>query len=60
MPLDYMLSVLRDESLDPRERMVAANSAAAYLHPKLANIELGNKDGQAFKIILGTHDGGVL
>ena len=38
-PLEYMLDVLRDESADTKDRMWAAEKAAPYIHPKLANIE---------------------
>lgn len=38
-PLDYMLSVLRDESADRHERMEAARNAAPYIHPKFASLE---------------------
>lgn len=45
LPLDYMLSVLRDPKQDYDVRLEAAKSAAPYVHPRLANIELsGNKD----------------
>lgn len=39
MPLDYMLSILRDESTDPETRMDAAKAAAPYVHAKLASVE---------------------
>lgn len=39
MPLDYMLSVLRDGTADVKDRMDAAKSAAPYLHAKLSSIE---------------------
>lgn len=39
MPLDYMLSVLRDVDRPDDERMDAAKAAAPYLHAKLAAIE---------------------
>lgn len=39
MPLDYMLERMRDESLDPVQRMHAAATAAPYLHPRLASVE---------------------
>ena len=35
-PLDYMLSVLRNEKAPSEDRMEAAKSAAPYVHPKLA------------------------
>jgi hypothetical protein len=39
MPLDYMLSVMRDANADPRRRDGMAIAAAPYLHPKLSAIE---------------------
>jgi hypothetical protein len=39
LPLDYMLSVMRDESLDRATRMDAAKAAAPYLHPKMSPTE---------------------
>ncbi len=45
MPLDYMLSVLRDEARKPDDRMDAAKAAAPYLHAKLQSVEhKGNPD----------------
>lgn len=44
-PLDYMLSILRNEEADTKDRMWAAEKAAPYVHPKLANIEHSGKDG---------------
>lgn len=38
-PLDYMLKMLRDEGAEPKDRMWAAEKAAPYVHPKLANVE---------------------
>lgn len=39
-PLDYMLSVMRDEVNDPKDRLSAAVSAAPYVHAKLSSVEL--------------------
>ena len=39
-PLAYMLSVMRDEGAESKDRMSAAAAAAPYIHPKLANIEM--------------------
>lgn len=39
-PLDYMLSVLRDETAKPEARMWAAEKAAPYVHPKLSSVEM--------------------
>src|SRR5262245_53985760 len=44
-PLDYLLSVLRDEANPPALRIDAAKSAAPYVHPKLSAVELAGKDG---------------
>ncbi len=38
-PLDYMLDILRDESMDTESRFEAAKAAAPYVHPKLASVE---------------------
>lgn len=38
-PLEYMLSVLRDEDNEMAMRMDAAKSAAPYLHAKLTSVE---------------------
>ncbi|PDT15892.1 hypothetical protein CO670_15465 [Rhizobium sp. J15] len=45
MPLDYMLSVLRDEEQPAAARMDAAKAAAPYVHAKLASVEHSGKDG---------------
>src|SRR5260370_41809438 len=37
-PLDYMLSVMRDQTVDVRRRDAMAMAAAPYLHPKLAAV----------------------
>lgn len=43
-PLEFMLGVLRDPKQEYEMRLDAARSAAPYVHPKLANIELTGKD----------------
>lgn len=46
MPLDYMLSVLRDESQPMESRMDAAKNAAPYVHSRLSSTEIkGPNDG---------------
>lgn len=35
-PLEYMLSILRDEQADKSQRFEAAKAAAPYVHPRLA------------------------
>lgn len=39
-PLDYMLSILRDEMRAPEDRLDAAKAAAPYVHAKLASVEM--------------------
>lgn len=39
-PLDYLLSIMRDDLLDREARVDAAKAAAPYVHAKLANVEL--------------------
>jgi hypothetical protein len=38
-PLDYMMSVVQDESFDPEFRMEAAKAAAPYVHSKRVAVE---------------------
>lgn len=38
-PLDYLLSVVRDEDQSPLTRLDAAKAAAPYVHAKLSAIE---------------------
>ena len=38
-PLDYMISVMRDETATRPERLEAAAKAAPYVHPRLSAIE---------------------
>jgi hypothetical protein len=44
-PLEYMLSLLRDERKSDEIRFEAAKAAAPYVHPKLAMIQHSGKDG---------------
>jgi hypothetical protein len=39
LPLDYMLSVMRDSAADHKRRDAMAMAAAPYLHPRLTAIE---------------------
>lgn len=39
MPLDYMLEMLRNESLPAEDRFEAAKAAAPYVHAKLSSVE---------------------
>lgn len=44
-PLEYMLSVMRDESQDPSTRIDAAKAAAPYVHPKLVAAQISGPGG---------------
>jgi hypothetical protein len=39
LPLDYMLSVMRNPDADHKRRDAMAVAAAPYLHPKLSSID---------------------
>lgn len=39
LPLDYMLSVVRDPTVPRHERLDAAAKAAQYIHPRLSSSE---------------------
>src|SRR6516164_653330 len=47
LPLDYMLRVMRDPTVEPHRRDAMAKAAAPYLHPQLAAIHHrhANADG---------------
>ena len=40
LPVDYMLEVMRDKSLDTRLRIDAAKVAAPYIHQKLSAVSI--------------------
>lgn len=46
-PLEYLLSVMRDEGTEQNVRMQAAQSAAPYCHSKLAAVEISGEGGGA-------------
>jgi hypothetical protein len=39
LPLDFLLSILRDTSAPPPVRIEAAKAAAPFVHPRLATVE---------------------
>lgn len=51
-PLDYMLTVLRDEDAPAEDRLEAVKAAAPYVHAKLANVEHKGDDGRPLQIII--------
>lgn len=44
-PLDYLLSVMRNEGLDMKERVDAAKAAAPFVHPRLNAVDHKSSDG---------------
>ncbi len=52
MPLDYMLEVLRDETMEAAARMDAAKAAAPYVHARLASVEHKGEDGGPLQVIV--------
>jgi len=40
MPVEYLLSVMRDKTIPRAERMEAAKWAAPYISPKLSSVEI--------------------
>ena len=49
-PLEYMLRVLRDESLETCARMDAAYKSAPYVHARLSTVELGSASDAAVPV----------
>lgn len=49
MPLEYMLRVMRDKTVDYQRRDWAADKAAPYVHNRLAAVEHTGKDGGAIE-----------
>ena len=43
-PLEYMLSVMNDESADPSQRDRMAIAAAPYVHPRASDAQPGKKE----------------
>jgi hypothetical protein len=39
LPLDYMLSVMRDANAEPKRRDAMAMAAGPYVHPKVSPVE---------------------
>ncbi len=57
MPVDYMLHVMRDETAEKARRDDMAKAVAPYLSPKLATVELANKNSEPFKVVVQGSDG---
>jgi hypothetical protein len=53
-PLDFMLSILRDEDNTTEDRFEAAKAAAPYMHAKLSTIDATNKNEGTMTLIVET------
>jgi hypothetical protein len=51
-PLEVMLQVMRDETVEPAKRLDAAKAAAPYVHPRLASVAVGNRDNKPFEQVI--------
>jgi hypothetical protein len=49
-PLEYLLSVMRNENEDEARRLDAAKAAAPYIHPRLAAVEHSGNAGKPLTI----------
>lgn len=60
VPLDFMLEVLRDEGKPFEDRKWAAEKAAPYIHPKLANVQHTGEGGGPIQVNIAGDLAGVL
>jgi hypothetical protein len=44
-PLDYLMSIVADETASLEDRKDAAKAAAPYVHPKLSSVEVSGPEG---------------
>lgn len=51
LPLDFMLTILRDETKPYADRMDAAKAAAPYVHPKRAPVDGEGKEASLTVIV---------
>lgn len=49
-PLQFMLQVMRDDTRPDDMRLEAAKSAAPYVHPKLAQVEMTTPPDNPFEV----------
>ncbi|MDP9195203.1 MAG: hypothetical protein M3O22_00265 [Pseudomonadota bacterium] len=61
-PLEIMLKIMRsaDARGDEEMAMDAAKSAAPYMHPRLNQVDVGNKDDQPFRMAVSSDDVSLL
>ena len=55
-PLDFMLSVMRNEECTPERRLEAAKAAAPFIHPRLAAVEHSGSVAETVKVEMSDID----
>ncbi len=50
VPLDYMLRVMRDKTVEPVRRDAMAKAAAPYVHPSLASVRHSGDEQNPLRI----------
>ena len=50
IPLDYMLRIMRDETVEPTRRDAMAKAAAPYVHPSLASVRHGGDEHNPLRL----------
>ncbi len=53
LPLDYLLSVMRDVGADESKRIDCAKAAAQYIHPKLTSVDGKMEHSGALTVLTG-------
>lgn len=51
-PLDYMLSILRNDGEEKAVRLDAAKAAAPYVHAKLSAVTVGGDENNPVKMVI--------
>ncbi len=61
-PLEVMLRIMRSADAGGDEEMAldAAKSAAPYMHPRLNQVDVGNRDDQPFRVAVSSDDVSLL
>jgi hypothetical protein len=60
-PLEYLLRIMRDPSVDARTRLDVAIAACPYLHPRLASTQIkAEVDTQTVITFRTVYDGGLI
>lgn len=56
-PLEYLLSIMRDQAADEGKRIDCAKAAAPYIHPRLSSVEANVKASVSVGDMLDELDG---